>query len=377
MRIIKSEKGMAIPLVLIVLVVLALLGTALWQYSMSEIKNVAGEEDSMQAFYVARSGAESVARHIRLNPNDAEEIFKGDDFAESNVFPMEHEYLGEIGNVKVLLERVDEDKLEVIGIGEVNGIEKSVTIVLELIEFPAPDAVVVTTSSNHVNFHQNMTVNGSIVAGGPVTLPNSFDNNQYTSTPNYPFPEDYFKRVEVPEDYDVHESSRTVGNNQTFTIEGGKHYQIDSLTNRGTINFDFSNGTDKAILVVTDLELRNNSEINILGTGIVEIYIRNTAIMHNPKILFPEGAQLQFFLAEGCDVSLNGNVQFEGLFYGPYNTHVRMQSNTSVLGAMIVGTLSGQGGNNHIGAAGTNISYYAGFGDLEFLPIVNQLHWKP
>lgn len=46
------------PLAIIVMVVLTLLGTALWHYSMTDVKHIAMEESRMQAYYLARSGAE-------------------------------------------------------------------------------------------------------------------------------------------------------------------------------------------------------------------------------------------------------------------------------------------------------------------------------
>ena len=58
---VRNEKGVALPLVLIVMIVTMLLGTALWQYSMTDITHVSKEEKKMQAYYLARSGAELIA----------------------------------------------------------------------------------------------------------------------------------------------------------------------------------------------------------------------------------------------------------------------------------------------------------------------------
>ena len=374
----KNEKGLALPLVMVALAVLTLLGTALWFYSVNDVRQVARAEDKTRAYYVARAGAETLARHIRLNPSVVEEIL---DVAEENIsdiIALETDHLGKAGDLEVSLKRLEDGKLEVTGIGLTNGITQTVSIVLELREFPAPDAVVIATGPQHVDFHQNMTVEGSVVSGGPITLPNSFDDEQYTSTPDFQFPEDYFKRVVVPEDPDEYYESKTIGNNNVFEILNGSHVEVKKLTvnNGGTVHF-YAEEDSTTILVVSELDLKNGSAITITGPGTVQIYIRETAKMHSPLITFPGGAQLHFYLAEGSEVSLNGNVNFNGLFYGPYETSVEMQSNTSVTGAMIVESFSGMGGDNQIGAAGTALTYYAGFGDLEFMPIVNMLYWKP
>jgi len=381
MRFLKCEKGMALPLVLVILVIMVLLGTALWQYSLSELKQVVIAEDQARAYYVARAGAESLARHIRLNPSVIDDILNETNETLSGIVTMETENLGEAGDMSVSIKRLDEEKLEVTGIGVTNGIQQTVTIVLELKEFPAPDAVVVTTGTQHVDFHQNMTVEGSIIAGGEITLPNSYDTSTYTATPEFQFPEDYFKRVVVPDGpYDhVEEGILKITKHMVpYEIPNGQIYEMDKLIveGDGILRFYAEPGST-TILVVTNLDLKNKSIIEIEGTGTVQIYIREVASMDTPKIVFPGGAQLHFYLAEGCEVVLNGNVQFNGLFYGPYGTSVKMGSNTSVTGAMIVEQLSGMGGNNKIGAAGTALTYYAGFGDLDFLPIVNMLYWKP
>jgi len=377
-ELVKSEKGLVMPLVMVILVVLTLLGTALWYYSVNDLRQVARAEDKTRAYYVARAGAETLARHIRLNPSVVEEILEENEESISGLIALETEHLGKAGDLEVSLKRLEDEKLEVTGIGVTNGITQTVSIVLELREFPAPDAVVITTGPQHVDFHQNMTVEGSVISGGPITLPNSFNHEQYTSTPDFQFPEDYFKRVVVPENPDNYDESKTIGNNNVFVIQSGSHVEVNKLTvnNGGTVHF-YAEEDSTTILVVSELDLKNGSAITITGPGTVQLYIRETAKMHSPMITFPDGAQLHFYLAEGSEVSLNGNVNFNGLFYGPYETSVKMQSNTSITGAMIVENFSGQGGNNQIGASGTALTYYAGFGDLEFLPIVNMLYWKP
>lgn len=47
------------PLALMVMLVLSLLGTALWQYSMTDLRHVSIDERRTQAFYLARAGADA------------------------------------------------------------------------------------------------------------------------------------------------------------------------------------------------------------------------------------------------------------------------------------------------------------------------------
>ena len=61
----QNEKGFAVPLALMVMLVLVLLGTALWYYSTSETLQVARAEQDMKAHYLARSGMDITQETLR------------------------------------------------------------------------------------------------------------------------------------------------------------------------------------------------------------------------------------------------------------------------------------------------------------------------
>ncbi|WP_027365947.1 pilus assembly PilX N-terminal domain-containing protein [Desulfotruncus alcoholivorax] len=63
----RDNRGIALPLALMVLFVLSLLGVAAMQYSMAQAKSVAQDERIMQAYYLARSGADATAQFIKDN----------------------------------------------------------------------------------------------------------------------------------------------------------------------------------------------------------------------------------------------------------------------------------------------------------------------
>ena len=67
----RDEQGMmAIGVALMLIVVLALFGGALWQYSMAEMKRVERTEQDMQALFLARAGAEAVMS-VWLDPEQS------------------------------------------------------------------------------------------------------------------------------------------------------------------------------------------------------------------------------------------------------------------------------------------------------------------
>ncbi|GEM_PF-3251972 len=65
---IKSEHGAAMVTTFMVIVVLTLLGVALWQYQMVDALQVTRDQNSMQAHYLARTGAEVGIKTVLDNP---------------------------------------------------------------------------------------------------------------------------------------------------------------------------------------------------------------------------------------------------------------------------------------------------------------------
>lgn len=74
-RWIKDEKGSALAMVLIIMLVLGILGTAFMNLSVAENRFVQRSEDKLQAYYIARSGAQAVAEYmVKDNNDDADDM---------------------------------------------------------------------------------------------------------------------------------------------------------------------------------------------------------------------------------------------------------------------------------------------------------------
>ncbi|MEW5922009.1 MAG: pilus assembly PilX N-terminal domain-containing protein [Bacillota bacterium] len=131
-NLLKNEKGLALPLVLIVMLILTLLGTALWHYSTSEAMQVSQYEKRLQAHYLARSGAESLAAwindHIAAQPEKVAALL-----AKSSL-PVS---LGN-GTFAVSLEGTL-NHITVKATGKVGNVEETVTIILNFTSSALPD----------------------------------------------------------------------------------------------------------------------------------------------------------------------------------------------------------------------------------------------
>lgn len=394
MSFLKSEKGIAMPLILMVLVVLTLLGTALWQYSVSEVRQATRAESKARAYYIARAGAESLARYIMQDPEQVDAILDDGSESVSDLIDFETEMLGQAGEMEVTLRRLDHNRLEISGTGQSGGVRQSATVVLEQLPFPG-DAAVVTTGAGLVNFHKNMSLEGSVIAGGEVNLPTDFDTSRFSITENYPFTDDTFARVVIPviqPDQTFHNISirnRTeniaagrsvvynridIENRGILQLNPGSRVEVGTLTLRsgGTLDIITAAGPP-VIMVVNQMDLKG--VLRVTGTGSAEIYVRTLADIVTSNANVYSAERLTFFLAEGCTVTIQANAAFDALIYGPYGTEVILQANPTFRGAMIVGSLRGNG--TFIGQAGGLIEFAVGFGDHGIKPVVNMLYWRP
>lgn len=392
MRFLKREEGIAMPLVLLVMVVLALLGTALWQYSVNDVAQVAQAENKARAYYVARAGAESLARYIMNNPDQINVILGQDSQKISKMLEFETDLLGKAGDLEVTLRRSSNNRIEVTGEGRTEGVQQTVRIVLETQPFFG-DAAVVTTGTALLNFHSGMTIEGSIIAGGDVKPDNLHQNStKYSITRNYPFTDDTFVRVVVPTiQFSATINKLDIKNKNVYQIAADSRIKFGEIDNKGTLVINPGSWTEvgelksgtgdikiitqkdrQTILVVDSMDLK--ARLIIEGDGPIDIYVRRTANIQTSNAVIMSNALLTFFLVEGCDITIQANGYFDALIYGPHRTKVIMQGNPTFRGAMIVGSLSGNG--TYIGQNGL-IQFYKGFADQGIKPVVNLLYWVP
>lgn len=65
----RNNRGIALPIVLVIALILTILGTVLWHYSVQDMIFADQNLKRMQAYYIARSGADAVAQYIVDNPD--------------------------------------------------------------------------------------------------------------------------------------------------------------------------------------------------------------------------------------------------------------------------------------------------------------------
>jgi hypothetical protein len=140
----RDERGMmAIGVALMLIVVLALFGGALWQYSMFELRRVEKAEQDMQALFLARSGAEAVMEVWRqasesdpsTRPFGQLDTLFYDHASNSFSLTKPENYLGAI-NVTVKHEEATESGDDVITVIESTATVGSTTRTVRLVTYP-------------------------------------------------------------------------------------------------------------------------------------------------------------------------------------------------------------------------------------------------
>jgi len=376
----KSEKGIAMPLVLIVLLVIALLGVALWNYSMSELNQSVREEKRARAYYIARAGAESAARDLMNDPSPLTLIPEISDQLVSEELKFNPKFEGEdtevvVGDLIVELKRVTDNSVEITGTGNVDGVVQSVSIILETQE--EFDGVVY--SLGNLDFQSGVTLNGDVVSGGKVNPPNNFNGTLKEETEiKFPHPEfrevpdsyagtltvDKDDTMSIDRDDDIVSGDGQAGPYQKIYVDHSATLILDATKGSLTLEakvFDMHNNAKMLefkthkdhdlTLIVDEIELK---QVKVTGDGTAYIYVRSNINVQTPHADVGDDALLFVRLDKGCIMEMQANSNFEGLVYGP-EAVVEIAGNADFYGAMIVEQLKGSGGSFTIGSAGTVI----------------------
>jgi len=140
----KDEKGIALPLVIVVVLALSLLGVILFNYNVHETTQVARDEDNLKAHYIARSGAHALASYLVQNQDLAQELRDHMYMTESHyleTFSKEVELGG--GQYQVKAEYIGETsdgvgEIHITSIGEYSNARQSIGLTIKIQGITSP-----------------------------------------------------------------------------------------------------------------------------------------------------------------------------------------------------------------------------------------------
>lgn len=321
----KNEQGSSLAFLLVALVVLSIIGIALLNTSLGGTKVVVYQENTKQAYYLARSGADSVAYHIINNPTTVNTI-KGKTSDVNSSFSN--------GTFQVEVNELVGGDLELVSTGVVNGIEEAITLILELQNAQGIFQHAVF-SNESIDIDGLSHIYGDVGSNGSITG----TTTRAPGDEDFPnlgvvYPEPIFPTTLTPRgDYDLQNADDlidTSGEYGDFSFNGNSH---------SILTFDTTSGNRR--ILVDDLYIKGN--IDIVGDNTLSIYVNSSAEFQTPRLISDNDPNKVFiYLKAGSELRLAANMEFTGYIYGP-GADIEEWSGAEINGAVVADTFSANG----------------------------------
>ncbi|MBI9014339.1 MAG: hypothetical protein JEZ08_19025 [Clostridiales bacterium] len=317
-----NKRGSTLVMAILLVAVMSIFALALFTITVTDKKIVVQQDDNIQSYYLARTGADTVAYYIMNHPDRLSLLSDKESAAV------------DYGNGSYVVE-VDEvvagKDIVLTSIGTVEGQETTMQLSLTRITM---DHAIFTEDALDVHnmgfvegkLGSNLTVRdydnqGDLIAG---RNPDETDEYMNLTIPSPIFPS-------LPPGDDV-----TVITDYTYDL-GSARIDIMDLSNpSGPIVFD-TGGSDLE-LVVRHFDLK--ADIEIINGGRLILYIEEFASIKNPSASTNSPDDFIIYLEKDAFLTIDTPFGANCRIIGPEAT-VAMASNSSVLGSIIAGSFSG------------------------------------
>ena len=318
------HKGVGLILVIVVMAVLVILGATILTVSLAETKVSVYQDKRVQAYYLAKSGVDSVSTYILAHPGEAMTIAKA---PESNV---NSHFTNGTFKVDVSNHATDSslgsNEVRVKGIGAVGEVENSSSVVLQSLSLPdILDKAIYSKNSLDIS---NMKVTGDIQSAGNIQYRTN-GSNQYNGTAYANSP----REIEFVAPFPAPGTTNMNIKNSSSTITTSGYYKDITVGQKGVLNV-ITNGSNLEI-VVDNLTIDSNLFIDATAGGSVIIYVNNSMTVNTKgQINNTESKNLFIYLKSGSILSMQANKVLNGYIIGPEAT-VEVQSNQSTVNGAI------------------------------------------
>jgi len=373
---IKNNKGIALPIVLIVMVVLMVFGMAFTHLTISENRFAVHEENLIQANYLARAGVDDLAaRVIELEalPSPSPVGTEKDLGGGKSYIVNELREITDPGYVGFFISVT----------GKNNGVNSTLGLTITR-DKPSDflDSAIYSVENLDISL---MQVEGDIASGGDITYSdngaNKYDTNAYTPTENKDLEFNYQQLpIDDPRpdlDFEIGNHSRTLTGN--FTISADCKYDSIDL-NSGKLTFDTGPAAEGVLEVAIDsLTMNPGTVVEVKGDGLLKLYIMDdmlckgafdindkpaekadlelmvyrdaTADFQTPIQLNPSADpnRARIYLDQDSTLILQANGNFNSYIIGP-EASILMQSGDTTVNGSIVGNVVNGTGNKPMGA---------------------------
>jgi Tfp pilus assembly protein PilX len=390
-KLMNNEKGMALVVVLMVLVVTSIMGVTLLELSANSIKKSSVESNYQSSYYIAESGATYMMNDINKNImtfynqspdqitffNNVESMLNSKTGCVYNDFETS---FGQQPRAVISLQYTqtnsDSRTYNIISVGTIGNSSRTVIepftvkwIPKNTVNIPTDKVLFVKTN---IDFNGNVVINGSIGTnsansiislGGNVTINGSVGVNSTVPgnsvqqngnvtingsvvpvTTNYNF----LMPVWVVPSSPVAVNDLVVKNNNNYnlTMNQDMAYQELSLDNSTMI---INVGNTPKNLIVNNLTM-SNSNILVNGTGKLTIFVKgNVNISGNSTINTQANTKNLQFIVKGSSITTSGNSQIYASLYAD-SASITVNGNNGFEGDIIAGgtdvEVSGNTGTN-------------------------------
>lgn len=326
-KVIQNAKGGSFILVLMVMAVLSILGAMILTISLSETKQTVYQDKVMQAYYLARSGADSVATYIVGHPKQAQTLISAPESDSNN----------ELGNgtFKVDVQPgVVANEINVCATGTVGNVQNTVRAVLrKLGAWEILDKAIYSDGALDIT---GMEVSGDVQSAGNIVYSNNGSNAYYGTPYSYSPRELLLADFPTPPQYTAYTMPAThtlTVKNTTKVINSSCTIDNVVIDNNGYLNVAAGSGTVQ--LVVNNLTVKNELNISASGTGRVELYVNNLMCVTTTGAINNDApAHLFVYLKSGSKFEIQANMLLNGYIIGPDAT-VEVQSNGSTINGAV------------------------------------------
>lgn len=323
----KNENGSALAFLLVTLVVLSIIGVGLLNTSLGDTKIVEYQESTKQAYYLARSGADSVAYHIINNPTSANNLI--------SKTPVDNSSLGN-GIFRVAVNQLANSNLELVSTGTVNNVNKAITLILELQDASGIFQHAVF-SDESINLDGLYSISGNVGSNGSIEGDKVIRDVGYKDSPysNVTYPEPDFPTSLTPS------GNYELKNGDGF-IEASGEYGTFSTDPNSNLTFGKVDETSNIRIVVDDLSIKGNVEV--VGDTTLSFYINSSANFQTPRLISDNNPNKVFiYLKADSELSLSAGMEFTGYIYGPSADIKHWSNKTQINGAVVADTFSANG----------------------------------
>lgn len=278
----KNDRGSAFVLVLILMMVMTILGTSLLATGFASTKTTIHQENSMKAYFLAESGARTLAEHIVNTPGiNIENILSSQYTEPINIGG---------GTVTLDVQEVDSD-LVITSNSVVNGVSNHATVILEKSTGNIFDYTIL--SLGEISISNHVTVIGDVATNAG---PEDVDTSPQASPQEIDIIMDSgiaLPAIEIPASY-----------NQVFNspVTGGETIAVS-----GETQVHLSEG----------VSLSNKKNLTVTGSGTLHLYVsKGWSSANDTQLNVVDTVKLYMYVIDNSNIYIRSN-KFTGTIYAP------------------------------------------------------------